>query len=647
MGSGFEASSRDTPIKSRDFIMIRRVYQKFRDSTCVPVVLAFLGWIFYFIQSWIYAHIQTSLLDEGGYLYIGELYARGVIRPFQDFGPIRLYTPLAYLIPGQVEAWFGAGLRTGRFFSIFCGMLMIAALWVTARRLGGRWWAAATVWGIALTPISIQIYSLAISEALVACLLACSLAFVLGDRRPLWQLVTGSLLAGTVVMTRQNLVPLIPLLVAYIFWQHGKKAGWWALAGCLFPIIIIHAVYWPNILELWALWLPARLTPFLDPFRFPTAGIETANAISFSGRLLAFLQGIRFHYFTMVGFFVSLFLWPRHNEWNNQTNRRAGYFLAVLFLTLALLHAWATFILTNPSVNCTFCFTPYLSFFDFVVFLLIIVSASSWKKKVSLIMRVVIIIFILVLFPGLGYAMFDRLGPWLLNFKFPAITRGLDPHQWTPFITLWDILSNKFHQDYWISRVPVSIIAGFISGILLLIFGKLLYNRLLKRQNNTGYSFSAYILFILLGGGILLSLLMGGTNRDKGICQADIIQTYEQIGNTLSNIIPANSLVYWGGRTAIPLLYIPTAKIYYPQIYSGSYFRVGGNSEQLLKHGFWNNELARQWQSEAEFIVTESTWPQQQDYHQEFDLTEFEEFRTVPSNPCDPSSYLLIYSRLP
>jgi hypothetical protein len=627
--------------------MIRQIYQKLRDSSWIAPILAFLGWVIYFIQAWVYAHIQTSFLDEGGYLYIGDLYARGVIRPFQDYGPIRLYAPLAYLIPGQIEAWFGASLRTGRYFSIFCGMIMIAALWITARRLGGMWWAAATVWGIALTPISIQIYSLAITEALVACLLVCSLMFVLGDRRPLWQLVTGSILAGLVVMTRQNLIPLIPLLVAYIFWQHGKKAGWWALAGCLLPILIVHAIYWPNILELWALWLPARLTPFLDPFRFPTASLESPNAISFSGRLLAFLQGIRFHYFTTIGFSVSLFLWPRRNGWNSQTNRRAAYFLAALFLVLTLLHAWASFIVTNPSVNCTFCFTPYLAFFDIIVFLLIIVSISSWRKKVSTIMQVAIVLFILVLSPGLGYATFDRLGPWLLNFEFPAFTRGLDPHQWVPFITLWDILANKYHQDYWLSRVPVSVVAGFILGTLLLITGKLLYNGLLKRNKNIRYSFSTFILVAYLGAGVLLSPLLGGTYRDKGICRADILHSYEQIGNTLNNIIPDNSLVYWGGNTTVPLLYVPKIKIYYPQIYAASYFRVGGISEQLLKHGFWNAELAGQWQSEARFVVTESNWYQRPDYRGDLDLTKFDEFQTVPSNPCDPSSYLLIYRRKP
>ncbi|HEX7540898.1 MAG TPA: hypothetical protein VF352_02100 [Anaerolineales bacterium] len=625
--------------------MIRKIYQKLRDLSWIAPLFAFLGWVIYFIQAWIYAHIQTSFLDEGGYLYIGDLYARGVIRPFQDYGPIRLYAPLAYLIPGQIEAWFGASLKTGRYYSVFCGLMMVIALWITAQRLGGKWLAAAVVWGLALTPISIQIYSLAISQAWVACLLAWSLMLVLGERRSLWQILTGSFLAGIIVMTRQNLILVIPLLVAYIFWQHGKKAGFWALIGCLSPILAIHIIYWPNILQIWATWLPASLTPFLDSFRPPIAGIVSENGVTFSGRLLAFLQGIRFHYITTIGFIVSLFLWPRRNEWSSQSNRRIAYFLATLFLALTLLHAWASFIVTNPY--CTFCFTPYLAFFDIIVFLLIIVSISSWRKKVSKIMQVAIVLSILVLSAGLGYATFDRFGPWLLNFKFPAITRGLDPHQWVPFITIWDILANKFNADYWTSRLYVPIAIALILGAIFIITAIIIYKKSFNRISRVRrYSFGSWLLISFLGLGVVLSPIMGGTYRENGICQTDIFQSNEKIGNTLNSLIPAGSQVFWNVRSVVPLLYAPKINIYFPQIYATSYFHEGGDSEQLLKFGLWNDVLARQWWEEADYIVTETNW--EQAYRPaNFDSSQFDIFQTMPPNPCNPLSYLLIYHRKP
>jgi|GEM_PF-4718526 len=69
----------------------------------IASVLAIFGYVLYLVQAWFYAHIQTSFINEGGFLYLGELFVKGVIRPFQDFGSIRQYAPLAYLIPGQID----------------------------------------------------------------------------------------------------------------------------------------------------------------------------------------------------------------------------------------------------------------------------------------------------------------------------------------------------------------------------------------------------------------------------------------------------------------------------------------------------------------------------------------------------------------
>ena len=51
------------------------------------------------------------------------------------------------------------------------------------------------------------------------------LVLVMGEQRPLWQIVLGSILAGLMGMTRINMLPVLPLLVLYIFWQHGLKAS--------------------------------------------------------------------------------------------------------------------------------------------------------------------------------------------------------------------------------------------------------------------------------------------------------------------------------------------------------------------------------------------------------------------------------------
>ncbi len=624
--------------------MIGRNFRKLRDTAWLPAALSVLGLVLYLVQAWAYAHIQTSFVDEGWYLYIGNLFARGVLQPFQDYTVPRLYAPLAYLIPGLVEKWFGAGLRTGRYFSVFCSLLMLLALWLTARRFSGNWGGTVLIWAMALTPVSVQVYSLAISEALVACLLAWSLFFLLDDRRPLWQIVIGASLAGFMVMTRQNLIPFIPLLIAYVFWQHGKKAGLWALAGCSLPILVAHIPYWPNILQIWATWLPPKLTPFLDAFRFPPANLVTGTNTDLSSRLLAFLQGFRFHYFTLFGFIICISLWPCRGDWKSQTDRRTAYFLAASFLVLTLIHLWGT----NNSINqCMFCFTPYLAFFDITALLLVIISFSTWKRQVSKMAGAVIAIFIPLFSTGLGYATFDKFGPWVLGVQFPAFTRGLDPRKWVPFISLWDILANKYHLDYWESRVPVSTIAAFLAGLVFLLLGRLVYTRWQNSKRMNAHSFSAFILVALLGSGVLLSPLMGGTYRQDGICRADILQTYEQIGGSLSNIIPSGSQVYWDAGTAVPLLYLPGAKVFLPQVYGVYGYRLGGDPERLLQYGLWNEETARQWLKKADFIVLGSGEDLLYNPGGILKAAQFQTFHTIPTNPCKPDSTLSIYRRIP
>ena len=52
--------------------------------TLVAEGLALLGGFVYLYQSWLYAHTQNSVLDEGSYLVKGFLFATGKYWPYQD-----------------------------------------------------------------------------------------------------------------------------------------------------------------------------------------------------------------------------------------------------------------------------------------------------------------------------------------------------------------------------------------------------------------------------------------------------------------------------------------------------------------------------------------------------------------------------------
>lgn len=93
-------------------------------------------------------------------------------------------------------------------------MLNLLGLFIVSRRLGTNWLAAGAVWVMAINPAISKMYSMAVSEGLVACILIWIMVLTLGGKRPIWQIVIGSMLAGLLVMIRINMAPLLPLLVA-------------------------------------------------------------------------------------------------------------------------------------------------------------------------------------------------------------------------------------------------------------------------------------------------------------------------------------------------------------------------------------------------------------------------------------------------
>ncbi|HZW03252.1 MAG TPA: hypothetical protein VFF68_04960, partial [Anaerolineaceae bacterium] len=173
-------------------------------------------------------HTQRSSLDEGVYLVKGLLFATGQYLPYQPYGPYMHKLPLAFLIPGVVQA-IEPGIRSGRLFAFVLNLLLLLALFLTARRLaaGPAWqrtlWGGGVTWVMALNTGLLKIYTQAISEGLIACLLAWTLFFVLGPDRKPWQIAAGSFLAGVIVMTRENLLPLVPLVILYAAWTHGLR----------------------------------------------------------------------------------------------------------------------------------------------------------------------------------------------------------------------------------------------------------------------------------------------------------------------------------------------------------------------------------------------------------------------------------------
>ena len=620
------------------------ILKKREMTSWTPVVLAILGALLYLIQAWRYAHTTIPGLDEGSYLFKGYLYLHGIYKPFQPYGPLTNKAPLAFLIPGFAQYIFGTGLRTGRYFAIFLGLLAILGTWITARRWAGNWLAMATVWVFALSPTIIKIHAITASEVIISCMLAWMCVFVLAEERTLWQIVLGSIFGVCAVLTRQNMIVVLPLLVLYVFWQHGKQKGIAALVTCIVIFLAVHIYYWPNILTIWAPWLPKSITPFLDPVRLPEDAVPVWNPSNdFWNRVISFLQGIRYHFIPAVGSMLALiFLARRQRDWKTDPAMRAAVFLALLYFSLFTLHAWAAVASQYESYSCVYCFTPYLTFFDPLgIILSVIAIVTLWKRESSRTQLVFLILLVLILSAGIGLSSFDNIGASILNLPVPRISEG----QFLPgAATLVGFITNKFGLSLSLIKRYLASAFGLGTGLGVLLIAFVIARRMKNTQHSPGFVF--VLINVFLAMGLLLSPVLN-VSLSQTDCEQDILSANEKLGAHLSRVIPAGSLVYWdGGLSFVPMVYVPNVHIFPPQINSAYSYRKGGDPDTIFRFSHWNSELKSQWMNDADIFIIESkrylSW---KDFLNPQKFEEYEKPTTDPS--CEDGSGLRIFHRLP
>ncbi len=619
------------------------------------LLILIVGIGIYLVRSLHYAYTLNSILDEGAYLYKGYLFAQGVYKPFQDYGPWTNKAPLAFLIPGYIQLWFGPGLLVGRYFSIFAGVLMLVGLWVAARRLGGKVWAALIVCIMALST-SVSDYSQGTSQVLVACILVWTFALILGEDRPLWQLVFGSILSVMAVLTRQNMAPIIPLVVLFIFWQHGKKAGWWALFASTLVFVLIHLLYWPNIMQIWSPWLPRSLTSVLGSFQV-SGSRGPGLVIEFTDRLNAFSRGIQSHFVVLGSWLAIMLMWPKKNDWKSDSLFRASIFLIVVYAILLILHGWASLYMEY----CNYCFPIYLSFFN-VAGLLITVLLFSSQLQFSSFGKVTLTVILIVFVGFLGLSFYDRIGDWLLaNIQLPRLNRFLSGGALFPGVPLGGLLTDRFAISTVVQRRYASFGAGILAAVLFISILWISYQFLVRKEFKETYPFmySLLIGFILLGtfSPILLNKIKIPSGRQA--CVPNLLASYEEAGRTLGELIPAQSRVYWyasGDHLAL-LLYTKDLKIFPAQLNGGNNYMLSGQTEQIARLGYWNPELEQEWRQSAEYFLIWSpargedlpyrTSALHTDLHAYLNTEEFERIKFSPRRLLQCGQNMVVYRRRP
>lgn len=615
--------------------------KRIKSSGPAACFTAVLGAVAYLGQSAIYIFQLPSTLDEGNYLYKGYLFATGVLTPYQDYGVWTNKMPFAFIIPGWVQAIFEPGIRTGRYFAVFLGLLLLLGLWIVARRLGGKWWAAGAVLAIALNPGLVRMLVQALSEGLVVSQLIWVLVILMVERPSLWRTITGAALAAVVFLTRENMVPVMLFAFIFIWWQHGRKHALIGAGVMAVVIIAVHAIFWPNILTIWAPRIPESISPFLDPFRAytGTGGIWSPDP-NFMTRLYAFWEGMRYHFVPIAGTVFVVLLWPSKDKWKNSFQFRSAVILLAMMIVLTLMHMWASLF----ESYCTFCFPLYMAFFSPIGLLVVVSVAPLISIRLPAWRDIPALLLVPILGAGMGFGAHQDLDEILLNIRVPRI-RGMQLQE--GFTELWRMLANKFDFTYDQLKQIIPTSFGLIAGIII-VLAALIVILVRLRHGDRRYSLGALALTICLAAGAILTPSKIFGNIDEKDCGGDVIASYEKAAPILRASVPPGSLVFWeGGLVTVPLLYLPDIQIFGPQLNDGYSFRKGGDADTLYKFGYWNAELSDRWMDTADILLIEDR-AYQRGYNQVISLDKFEQIEQTPVLfTCRELSTIRVFRRIP
>lgn len=598
----------------------------------LPELLAVLAGLHYLIQSIGFAYTQWSVIDEGSYAYKGWLFATGQYVPFQDYGVWTNHMPFSFLILGAVQFLFGPGIRTIRYFMIFMGCMMLLALWLTSRRLAGKWAAALCVWFVALNPFPISDYSVGIAEGPVACILAWTLCFTLGENRSKKALVTGALFAAALVLTRENMVLLLPFLFAYVFWQNGKKTGLLFAGTTLGALLIVHAIYWPGIIRIWVTWMPKSIRPLFGSWVYQGIGrLDEPSNASLQKNLLIVFSAIQNNFLAVFSALAVWLSWPR-GGFKNPTQFKLVVSLSVILVVLLLGHAWASL----TKTYCSFCLVNYITFFSPVALLLFFAFLPSIHERKPLLPIWLVGLVIVLLAAGIGYGNYDRFGVTLTTLPFPRkLALPLET------VEIWRMIYNKFGFDRQDQRQILPVVAGFVAGGFIVILGALLA-RLNKNLQFVHGVYAVTLVTLITGAVLSPTLVMGGVVKT---CDQDVLSNYEKIGAQLAARIPPGAQIYWrGDASPISLLYVHDVKIYPPQLNGLFAFRPEPDRQSVLRFGFWNTQLDQEWLASADiFLVRDALFYSLQALLATPQFRELE--KTDPVFACSPDTSIRIFER--
>lgn len=567
--------------------------KKLNSFPWLPALLTIAGFIVYILRAVEIARTRTSFLDEGLYLYKGYLFATGQQIPFADYGVWTNHAILSFLIPGYIQKWFGPGLETGRYFMILLSLFTLLGLWVFARRWGNGWWAVGVVWAMALNPAEIKIHTLAISEGLIAAMLVWIVLLIVGAERPLWQVLLAAALTAPLVLTRENMAFVPPLVLIYIFWQRGWKAGLLAsvCAGSLF--LAGNGFYFPENLKFWATRAPESIFMFLRDWKMPDTGavsLPEPEESNLYRMVLYFWLTFRLHFISLVSALVVWLSLPFGLIRPISERMRAVLFLSVLLIVLYAAHVQASFF----GEFCISCILLYIGYFDYLGLMMLVIAAPLLLRQLTSLRQGIVFAVIALMILGIGFSSHEDLSSEFAK----AMIEQLDGTY------LWGALIHYIDLPH---LVLFRVTFVLLVSLLVIVIGALALGILRRRFAGGRLGVLALNLFLILGLILSPTKVLGAGNDFFDCGGTDVFAAYRRAGAELSQVIEPGSKIYWEGRLTAIFLYMPEVRVYPPQLNHVHSFRRGGDADTLLRFGLWNADLAPQWLAEADYILVQNT----------------------------------------
>ncbi len=340
---------------------------------------------------------------------------------------------------------------------------------------------------------------------------------------------------------------------------------------------------------------------------------------------------------------ISFWLVFQFNSKNREakTDFKIGLFLSVLYLTLMTMHIWASLGLEY----CPFCLENYFAFFHLAGLLLFILMGKYALRMTSSFRGGALVLILIVVPIVFGVTLDSNLSESLLETQVPRMSNlRMEPGT----ISLLYTIESKFNLmgDEIITLTSLLLNAVMIGFALVFLYYAVMVvcyrDRFIKRN------YLGVFLGVFIGIELALATIVFGNTYRYYDCGKDIITAQEKVGRYLAERIPSDSLVYWGvGRSPVPLLYLSNVITFPPQLNGDYTLRGGGDSDELLRFGYWNEQLAINWLASADYIMVEK-----RNYSStvaEFlDPSHYDEFEpTSPTNPCREDSSILVFRRIP